>query len=185
MTHGTIILYTLWCDGTHRHRFYCGYTSAGEEGVSVNSHQNSHDAQQRRQMTSWFLFFVRLCQQQRGFVIWNPTASSPALSSWLFWQDSHTSDFFLKGDDCGCPHGNSWYQNPSQRVRSLTVFYTLGFGPSSLTPWLRMPLFSLFIHSKTWPTRRQLIFISVPEYLFFFSITSIRNTFPFSPCSSV
>lgn len=121
MTHGTVILCTDCDIGTRRHRFYCEYTSAGEKGVSVNSHQNSHDAHQKCQMTSCFCVFllglvildVTLKSQQ--FVVlhrpfgcfMNPLAKQSRIRCF-----SEGTVFVVI--DCSCPHENSSYQTPSQ-----------------------------------------------------------------------
>lgn len=48
----------VWYIDTHKRRFYCEYTTAIERGLSVNSHQNSHNAHWKCQMVVCFSYGI-------------------------------------------------------------------------------------------------------------------------------
>lgn len=164
MTHGAVIICTDCDIVTHRHHFYCEYTSVWKNEVSVNSHQNSHDA--HRQAMCIFVVLLWYKNIQR-FVV--PLCCFGSFRNPLAFQ------MFLCGDclysDCSFPHENDGYHNPSKWMWWLTGFQTQSFGPSSPTLWVTITLFSLmFIYEKHDPTKD-----SHPSANIFVFFNNIRN----------
>ncbi len=150
MTHGTIIPYTLWCDGTRRHRFYCEYTSAGEEGVSVNSHWNSLMHNKNAKWLLGFAFRAALLKS-KDFVILDVTLKSSSERScllfWLFFffnplAKAVTYQMFLGGDDSGRPHENCCHH------AGFWSIITDSFAQNDFN-------FTVGYSYKTWATKRQ------------------------------
>lgn len=90
----------------------CEYTTAGEKGVGVNSHQNSHDAHQNARWLLVFVFF--LWHYSNGGVGHVQIQLFVVLRHvfWLFYESTGktvTYQMFLWGDGVcgGCPHENS------------------------------------------------------------------------------
>lgn len=167
MTHGAVIICTDCDIVTHRHHSYCEYTSVWKNEVSVNSHQNSHDA--HRQARNRLLVFVVLLWYKniQRFVI--PLCCFGSFRNPLAFQMFLCRDCLYS--DCSFPHENDGYQNPSKWMWWLTGFQTQSFGPSSPTLWVTITLFSLmFIYEKHDPTKD-----SHPSANIFVFFNNIRN----------
>lgn len=148
--------------------------------AASDSHQNSHDAQQRCQMTSCFFFLMAL-----------PTT-----------EESVILDIMVKSNSVVLHHRFGCFMNPNRhRFFSegmiVVVLTTKSLLVNTITHCL--PYTGFLVHHHWLPrsgwlyltcypfknaAKRQFLHISVPAY-WYYLIISIRNTFLLSPCSSV